>query len=190
MKRLAAAICVLVFSGLPVRAAPVDLDEVLSSLAARRHAEASFVERRFLSLLKRPLVSSGQLIYDAPNRLEKRTLEPRPESLVMAGDVLTVRRGQRSHVVNLKAYPQIFPFVEGMRATLAGDRGALEGEFRPEISGSLERWTLVLKPLDVEVAKSVSQVRIDGSRDALLEVEIRLPDGDRSLMTLRAPRAP
>jgi hypothetical protein len=33
-------------------------------------------------------------------------------------------------------------------------------------------------------------LQIDGSRDQLLRVEIRQPDGDRSLMTLRTPAAP
>jgi hypothetical protein len=44
--------------------------------------------------------------------------------------------------------------------------------------------------LDRQLARIVKQVQIDGSRDQLLKVEIRQSDGDRSLMTLRAPAAP
>ena len=167
-----------------------DLDAVMQSLAARRHGEVSFVEQQFLSLLKRPVESSGELLYDAPGRLEKRTLEPRPESLLVEGDVLTVKRGSRSHILDLKAYPQILPFVISIRATLAGDRSGLEQVFRLDFSGSVARWTLVLAPLDARLAKTVSQIRIDGARDTLLRIEIRQTDGDRSLMTLRAHPAP
>lgn len=163
-----------------------DFDEVMHSLASRRHGEVSFIEQHFFSLLKRPVESSGSLIYDAPNRLEKRTLEPRPENLLLDGDVLTVQRGHRSHVLELKSHPQILPFVESIRATLAGDRAALERVFRLEFSGNLARWTLLLVPLDSNLAKAVSQVQIDGSKNDLLKVEIRQADGDRSLMTLRA----
>jgi len=173
-----------------VGAAADDLDEVLHLLAARRHGEVSFVEQQFLALLKHPVESSGELIYDAPNRLEKRTLEPRPESLVLADDVLTVRRGQRSRVLDLKSYPQLLPFVESIRATLAGDRGALERVFRLEYSGTLARWTLSLVPLDAKVAKNIAQVQIDGMRDDLIRIEIRSADGDRSLMTLRPHPSP
>jgi hypothetical protein len=169
-----------------VRAGGDDLDAVFGLLAARRHGEVSFVEQRFLSLLKRPLESSGELIYDAPRRLEKRTLEPHAESLVLDDDVLTVQRGHSSRVLDLKSYPQVLPFVESIRATLAGDRDALERVFRLTFSGNLERWTLVLVPLDAAAAGNVSQVQIDGMRDALIKVEIRQADGDRSLMTLRA----
>jgi outer membrane lipoprotein-sorting protein len=166
------------------------LDTVLQSLSARRHGEVDFVEQHFLSMLKRPLESSGNLLYDAPNRLEKRTLEPRAESLVLNGNILTLQRGRRNQVLDLKTYPQILPFVESIRATLAGDRAALERVFRLEFSGKLARWTLVLTPLDAQVAKSVAQVQIDGSASDLLRVEIRQADGDRSLMTLRARAAP
>jgi outer membrane lipoprotein-sorting protein len=162
------------------------LDEVMHSLALRRHGQVSFVEQQFLSMLKRPVESYGELIYDAPNHLEKRTIEPRPETLVVDGEVVTVQRGRRSHVLDLKAYPQILPFIESIRATLAGDRASLEKLFRLQFTGSEMRWSLVLTPLEAQLAKTVAQIRIDGSRDELSRVEIRQSDGDRSLMTLRA----
>ena len=188
MKQIAATLCVLLSTSLAARAAADDFDDVMQLLAARRHGEVSFVEQHFLSLLKRPVESSGELIYEAPDRLEKRTVEPRAESLVLAGDVLTVQRGGRTHELELKSYPQVAPLVESIRATLAGNRSALQRIFRVQFSGSLERWTLVLIPLDAQVAKNVSEVQIDGSRDDLLKVEIRQSDGDRSLMTLRPVR--
>ena len=162
------------------------LDDVMHSLAQRRHGQVSFVEQHFLSMLKRPVESYGELVYDAPNRLEKRTIEPRPETLVVDGEMVTVQRGRRSHTLDLKAYPQILPFVESIRATLAGDRAALEKLFRLEFTGSEMRWTLSLTPLDAQLSKAVAEIRIDGSGDELLRVEIRQSDGDRSLMTLRA----
>jgi hypothetical protein len=185
MKVRVLIICIAGSVSVAAHSASGDLDEVMHLLAARRHGEVSFVEQQFLSVLKRPVESSGELIYDAPNRLEKRTIEPRPESLVLADNVLTVQRGHRSHVLELKSYPQILPFVESIRATLAGDRDALERVFRLEFSGNLARWTLLLVPLDAQVANTVSQVQIDGSRDDLLKIEIRHTGGDRSLMTLR-----
>jgi hypothetical protein len=166
-----------------------DLDDVLHSLSARRHGETSFVEHQFLSLLKKPVESSGELVYDAPDRLEKRTLEPRPEDLVLKGEELTVVRGGRSRVVDLKVYPAALPFVESIRATLAGDRAALERVFKVRFSGAAEHWTLDLVPLEASVAKSVAEVRIEGAGVDLLEVEIRQADGDHSIMSLSPPRA-
>lgn len=187
MRRLAACGVLCLWS---VAAAADGLDAVMNLLAARRHGETSFVEQQFLSVLKAPVESWGELVYDAPGRLEKRTLGPRAESLVLDGGVVTVQRGRRTHTLDLKSYPQLLPFVDSLRATLAGDRGALERVFRIEFSGDPERWTLVLVPSDAQLAKDVARVRIDGARAELLTVEIRQRDGDRSLMTLRPHPAP
>jgi len=173
--------------------APADaggLDEVMTLLKQRRHGRVEFIEQHFMSVLDRPLESSGEMSYDAPDRLEKRTLKPRAETLLLDGGVLTVERGHARHVVDLHAYPQLAPFVESIRATLAGDRGALERVFRVEFAGDPQRWSLTLVPLDARVAKNVAQVRIVGAQDQLRQVEIRQPDGDRSLMTLRPSAAP
>jgi outer membrane lipoprotein carrier protein LolA len=166
-----------------------DLDEVMHLLAQRRHGRVEFVEQHFLAVLRRPIESSGELLYDAPDHLEKRTLLPHPENLVLDAGALTVERDGRRRVLDLHRYPQIQPFVESIRATLAGDRSALERVYRLGFAGSLPHWSLTLEPLDRELARVVRQVRIDGSRDELLRVEIRQPDGDRSLMTLRTPVA-
>jgi hypothetical protein len=149
-----------------------------------------FIEQEFLAVLDHPLESSGELRYDAPDRLEKRTLAPRPETLLLAGGVLTIDRGKSHRVVDLQAYPQVQPFIESIRATLAGDRAALERLFTLEFAGSLAKWTLTLNPKDAKVKRTVAQVRIDGAQDQLLRVEIRQADGDRSLMTLRPSPAP
>jgi hypothetical protein len=207
MSRPARALLVLAASGIaavctaPVctaaaslaTAAPIatnDLDAVMRLLAQRQHGRVEFVEQKFLAVVSHPIESSGELRYDAPDRLEKRTLLPRPETLLLAAGELTVQRGERRRVLDLHRYPQIQPFVESIRATLAGDRSALEHVFHVEFAGSLDRWTLTLVPAEQSVKRIITQVQIDGSRDQLRKVEIREADGDRSLMTLRAPAAP
>jgi hypothetical protein len=177
----------------PLRAAPADLhdlDQVMGMLAMRQHGRVEFIEQQFLAVLSRPIESSGELRYDAPDRLEKRTLKPHAETLVLSGQVLTVERAHSRRVMDLHAYPQVLPFIESIRATLAGDRKALERLFRLEFAGNVSRWTLTLQPLESKVKQSVSQVRIEGAQDQLLKVEIRQPDGDRSLMTLRPSTLP
>jgi hypothetical protein len=181
------------FAGTAAYAAPAgfsDLDEVMRLLATRRHGRVEFIEQHFLSVLKRPIESSGELRYDAPDRLEKRTLKPHAETLLLSGGILTVERGHSRRVMDLHAYPQVLPFVESIRATLAGDRAALERVFHLDFAGTVARWSLTLVPVDPKAKQSVAQVRIDGVQDQLLKVEIRQPDGDRSLMTLRPSTLP
>ena len=184
---LAAAAALAVVAGICAAAEPVGpaaLDQVLQLLAARRHGHVTFTEVHQLAILDRPLESSGELLYDAPDRLEKRTLTPKPEDLLLEHGVLTLRRGSRSRVLSLRDYPQAVPFVESIRATLAGDRAALERYFTLQFSGSLGDWTLELVPWDATLSHSVQRVRIHGERDAIRSVEIRQSDGDASLLRI------
>ena len=55
--------------------------------------------------------SSGELSYVAPDRLEKRTLKPKPESMVLDGGTLTLERGGRKRSLPLADYPEVGAFV-------------------------------------------------------------------------------
>jgi len=161
-----------------------DLETLMSLLAQRKHGHVSFVEEHFLAVLDRPVESSGELVYEAPDRLEKRTLKPKPETLVLEHGVITAHRGRHTYVLNLSDYPQIVPLIDSIRATLAGDRASLERIFKVQLDGSLARWKLLLTPSDATVARSVKEIRIEGTRDAIHSVEIQQADGDRSLLTI------
>jgi outer membrane lipoprotein-sorting protein len=169
--------------------APTAFDELLQLLAARRHGHVTFTEVQQLAMLDRPLESSGELWYEAPDRLEKRTLKPKAQTLILEHGVLTARRGHRTYVMALRDYPQVVPLVESIRATLAGDRAALERTFRVQFDGTLAHWRLRLVPVDATLAGAVKDIRIEGERDAVRTVEIRHSDGDRSLLSI-GPEVP
>ena len=173
-----------------IRAAENDLDPLMALLAERTHGHVSYVEEDHLAVLDRPVRSSGELLYDRPDRLEKRTLAPHPASLILEHGTVTIQSGSRKHVVALSAYPQIAPFIESLRATLAGDRHALEQIFQVTFEGDLDRWTLTLVPLDAKLQGVVQQIRIEGARDELHVVSISQADGDHSVMTIGSSMPP
>lgn len=160
------------------------LDQLMKSLAQRKHGQVTYVEEDYFAILDRPVKSSGVLVYDAPDRLEKRALKPKAQSLVLQGNELTVQRGHRAYRMDVSAYPQVAPLVDAMRDTLAGNREALERVFKLAFTGTEERWKLELAPLDKDVARKVSRVEIIGAHDEIQSVEILQVGGDRSVMTL------
>jgi hypothetical protein len=183
MNRIAAVGAMLLLMG----AADIsNLDRVMGALAERKHGHVSFTEKKFIAMLDKPVESSGELLYDAPDRLEKKTLKPKPEDLVLAGGVVSAQRGKHHYTLDLKQYPQVLPFIESIRATLAGDRAALARVFKVDFGGDFEHWTLDLVPLDAKLAKTVEGIHIEGEKDFIHTVEIREADGDRSLMTISA----
>lgn len=165
------------------------LDQLMKSLAQRKHGTVPYVEEDDLAILDRPVKSSGVLVYDAPDHLEKRTLQPQPQSLILEGDQLTVQRGHRTYRMQLSSYPQVAPFVDAVRETLAGNEAGLRKVFQVGLTGSLDDWRLQLVPLDKGVARKVERVEIAGARDEIRSVAILQVDGDRSLMTVGPPAA-
>ena len=161
-----------------------DVTQLMQGLAKNKSGRATFVEKKYIALLEAPVESSGELLYTAPDRLEKRTLKPRPESLLIEGGSLTVERGKRRMVLRLQDYPELVAFTESIRGTLAGDMVALRRVYNLDLEGSEERWTLTLRPIETKMLEVVQRVRIAGSHAEVRTIEIEQTDKDRSVMVI------
>lgn len=161
------------------------LERLMQGLAQTRSARASFVEKKTLRVLDRPLTASGVLSFTAPDKLEKRTLRPQPELLRLEGETLTLERAGRTSVLDLRSTPEVAAFVESIRGTLAGDRKALEALYRLGLEGSEASWVLTLTPADPAMRALVERIRIAGRRNELSVIEIRQANGDSSLMSVQ-----
>ncbi len=163
----------------------------MRELAQVKSARAKFVELKHMAILNAPLESSGTLIYTAPGRLEKHTLAPRQESLVLERDQLTLENKVRNQrrTFGLQDHPVLWAFVESIRSTLAGDLATLSRFYQVTLDGSERQWRLTLKPIEAGMQNVVSEIRIGGSRNRVSTIEIIETQGDRSVMTI-TPDAP
>jgi hypothetical protein len=158
----------------------------MQSLAQVKSSKARFVERKFLRILNEPLESRGTLSYSAPAHLEKHTLTPKPESLILDQDRLTFEdqgRKQR-RTLALQEFPVVWAFVESIRSTLAGDLPSLNRFYEVRLEGSRGDWRLLLKPRDSKIQALVSQIRITGREQQVRVIEVMETGGDRSEMTI------
>ena len=171
-------------------AAEWDIEQLMRGLAQIRSSQAGFVEKKFIAMLDRPIESSGELLYTAPDRLEKRTLKPKPESMIVEHGALMIERGRQKHRLQLQDYPELAAFIDSIRGTLAGDRKALERNYRLGLEGTAVRWTLQLLPVDEKMRAVVKHIRIAGVRDAVRSIEITQVDGDSSLMLIEKLATP
>lgn len=172
------------FAAACASAAELDLGTLMNALAQRGSGRATFVEKKYVALLDKPVESSGELAFTAPDKLEKRTLKPKQESMLLDRDTLTLERGSKKRSLPLADYPEIAAFIESIRATLAGDRGALERFYKVGVEGSLQQWTLDLTPLQPKMVAVIQRVRMVGNAGEVRTIEIFQADGDRSVMTI------
>jgi Outer membrane lipoprotein carrier protein LolA-like len=187
-RRLAACAAALALAASALAASADDrgaLGQLMALLAQRRQGIADFEETQYLAVLKQPAHSSGVLKFVAPDHLEQRTLEPRAQSMVLDHGLLTLQIGSRQRRLRLQQYPEIAPLIDSVRATLAGDQGALEQRFELRLEGDLDHWQLQLRPREPKLGAIIQHIRIAGERDAILQVEVQQADGDRSVMTIK-----
>jgi outer membrane lipoprotein-sorting protein len=176
-------LCLLLIAG-PACAADWDMAHLMRALAQNPGGRVAFVERKYLAVLDKPVESSGELVYVAPSRLERHTVKPKPESVVLDGERIQIERDKRTLNLRLADYPQIAVLIDSIRATLAGDQAVLEKSYALSLSGKPERWKLALLPSDPKLAELVSRITVSGSRGEVRQVEILQADGDRSVLSI------
>lgn len=167
-----------------VLAADWSIDQLMQALSKNKQGRATFIEKKYVAVLEWPVESSGELSYSAPDRLEKKTLKPRPETMLLEGGVLTIERGRKKQVLQLQDYPELAGLLDSIRGTLTGDRKALERSFSLKLAGNAKRWTLTLTPTDARLARIVARIDIEGRQDNVSNIEILETGGDRSSMAI------
>ncbi len=183
--RLSFFILVAILAGPVHGAEPAwGLSELMIDLGRVKQANGTFVEKKYLKLLNAPMESSGQLIYTAPHRLEKLTLAPKPESMVVDQDTLTIEMRGRKRSLQIQDYPVLWAFVESIRGTLKGDLSALQQFYKVKLDGTRQAWQLQMQPTEKKMAALIQTIIIRGSKDRVNAIEIVESDGDRSVMTV------
>lgn len=166
-------------------AGDLSVSELMRIIGQTKEGKANFVEKKYIGMVDKPLVSSGELAFTAPDRLEKRTLKPVTESLVLEGDSLTIEQAdKRRFKVSLREHPEVAAFIESIRGTLAGDRQALESAYTLELSGGLDKWQLVLVPTQAQMSRLITRIRIGGAQGDVKTITFEQADGDRSEMAI------
>lgn len=178
--RALSALALLAVLALPAHA--LELDALMTLLGQRKSGEARFTEERIVSGLDAPLRTSGKLSFAAPDRFARHTDGPRPESMEVEGNQVTLRRGGRTRYLTLDAVPELSALADALRGTLSGDARVLQRSFRIRVDGTRDRWVLGLVPSDNALARQVREIEIAGQGPDVLAIELTMTGGDRSIM--------
>jgi outer membrane lipoprotein carrier protein LolA len=183
---IAGAAPLLVFAGgLHAADAPEwTFARLMAELAQVQTSHARYSEVRRISMLEQPLELSGTLSYSRPGRIEKNQILPFRETLRIDADKITVERDGRTRTVAMRDSPLAAALVETLRAILAGDAAGLGRLYEASVRGPRERWELRLRPREPEVTAIVNEIDVRGSGSRVGRIEIRVPGGDRSVMTI------
>ena len=166
--------------------APWTVDALVALLKEQREPSMAFEEATYSSLLTEPLTVRGLLRFTPPATMEKAITEPFRERYVIEGDRVlfeSERKGIK-RTVSLEDYPALCSFVDAFRASFTGDAVQLQKVYAATLEGSRRQWALLLRPRETDGQLMVDYILFTGSEGRVATIAIRLPDGDRSVMTL------
>ena len=166
------------------RAFAFDLEGLAALRARVSESSARFHETRHIGALTTPVERTGTLSYRRPDHLEMNVETPSPERLVIDRGRLTITTATGERTLALDSEPALLAWTESLRATLAGDIGALSRHFSIELSGAATGWTLALVPRDPGLAAQIATIDIAGSGAAARRVSVRERGGDDSVMDI------
>jgi hypothetical protein len=152
------------FSVILSAAAATDASSLIAGLAREAPTSVVFVEARFSSLLREPLVVSGELRYAGPGALERRIVQPHRETTTVHGDSVRVERdGEAPRTFGLKRSPELAGYLTAFGALLAGDAAALSASFAISASGEDPAWRLTLTPRNERARRRIAEIEVRGS---------------------------
>jgi len=179
------AIISLTLAATPLHAADPDVDALIARLARPAPDSTSFVEVRYSSLLKKPIVVSGRLEHREDGTLVRRVETPYAEVTELRGEnVVVEREGSKPRRFALDRAPELRGMLASFGAILKGDRPMLDRYFVVTAQGDLARWEITLTPRDDKLKRRLSAIVVDGAGDRAKCFTLEEPDGDASLMAL------
>ncbi|VAW79918.1 hypothetical protein MNBD_GAMMA12-2684 [hydrothermal vent metagenome] len=163
-------------------------NSLMALVASTSTKSYQFTEKKFYSFLKKPTAIHGILLYKKPDVLEKNILSGNKKASyrIVANKLYISKEGKKDRKVLLSNYPEILALANSIRALIAGKIGVLKQFFDIELKGSIERWTLLLTPTDIDLEEKIEFLEIKGVKGNLTQIIIKETDGDKSILTLVA----
>lgn len=118
---------------------------------------------RVSTLLREPLVVSGELEFSGPASLDRHVHKPYREDTAIRGESVRVEReGEQPRSFALKRAPELRGLLTGFSSLLTGDAPGLKRSFEVQAQGTEQSWTLQLVPLDARARRRLQKIEIVG----------------------------
>lgn len=158
------------------------LAEFSQHFAAKEFQRFDFVQTKKLTVLSRPLVTEGEMVFARDQGLIWRTTRPVESTLVMSSDGIFKRSGTANEKIDTGKAPLVESTSRIFLSLFKGDFSALEGIFHLRLFGTAtSTWRIELSPRNTQVAKYLKSIILRGT-ERVEELEINEMNGDTALV--------
>src|SRR5436305_5804945 len=195
MRAFVSAVLAFVALTAVAKAAPLsgaDLKKLLAGIRQNRTTQADFQEERAIRLMKKPIVSSGRISFQPPNKFRREVKGNSPSLTVSDGSQLWI------YYPNFKSAER-YPLGKGspLDSTVAAINSALnldniENMFQINGAKTEKGYELALTPRTPSMKRAFQKLDLKINDNLRVErTDMLLPNGDRIVTTysnqMRAP---
>jgi len=187
VRRLLGALSLL--AGLSALATETDaLARIAAQVEQSPVVRAEFVQSRQIAAMKRPLVTSGHLLFSQQYGVLWQIEKPYRIGYVLAEDrVVEIASDGSRRERGPREVPGLAQVGRVFRAMLGTDTSALQEHFDVTAKVDAQKWELILKPRQAQLAQFLSGMQLTGAR-FVESVSIHEASGDSTLIQLRNTR--
>lgn len=175
-----AALLLLLLLSLGAAQAEDFASEVRARLGSPELVRGQFEQKKQITALERPLLSSGDFLVARNRGVIWRTQKPFAQTLRLSrSEIVQEQDGQVRLRLSSEREPGVKAINQVLFALFAGDLGALEKSF--SVSGKTEgpQWRAALHPTSSSLVQMFKEIRIEGASH-VQRVEILEANGDRT----------
>lgn len=160
---------------------PAGARQAWEELARPRTLRARFTQEQRLAVLSQPLVSTGTLLIQRPDKLAWRTTSPAPSTFLVSGSVVSSAWPELGikETIDLGKNPDAMGLVQAMTVWMSGDLDAVARDYQVAFrAGPPDVATLT--PTNPRIASMLSRIELtlSGSPRRVTGVQVVQPDGD------------
>jgi hypothetical protein len=160
---------------------PVAFVAVNKALRETQCIRADFDEEKKIKVLKRPLTSSGNLIFCGKLGLYRALTKPFAQELLVTPDGIAQRDPSgKTEKVDVEKQPIAKGFIDAFLLVFSGDDKALAAEFDLYFDGDENAWTMGFVPKKKPLSRFIESLVVSGKKNVLETLVVTEVNGDRT----------
>jgi hypothetical protein len=139
----------------------------------------AFTEEKRMTVLRKPLTSSGHLLFIPTRGLYRHLQKPFVQEMLITSEAIHQRQASdRTTTLPLETLPGAKAFVGAFLALFSGSWDALLTHFEVYFAQDTSQWQLGLKPTDTAMAKMIACLVLAGKETQLSALWMQERNGD------------
>lgn len=149
------------------------------ALSTTRTLKANFTQSKKIKVLKKPLLSSGKLIFDRETGVFWK-LEKPFESIIVIDQTKLTSIDDEGKKITFKAEekPMLYGFTKIFLSIFSGNTEELKKHFTVYYGKSNGKWQIGLIPSSAELKKVLSKILLSGSNQTVSDIKLWESNGD------------